>query len=416
MTRRTFFTHRALVALITALVCVPTAAIAASSWNPTLLVNTESFQTIDEGDSTTDIEIRFGGTLNEKLLWDRAGERFIFTDDLSVRGTMSGSALQVDGNAAVTGNLSVTGTSSFNGAATFTNGVETQATLSGATLFINGNGALRGTLSASGTVRTEGDLTINDDADTNDATLTFGNQSGNQTLQFVNSSQVFQFSKDVRVNGNLSGSSLTVDGSLTLRGVTYTAPSAQGSANTYLKNDGAGNLSWSSVTTGNSSGGIISLHPEFANAVYMSSGSTVVGQLTLGYDGTNQQNYYRWTSTKSSLQDYWIAVRVRIPDNFSSWDPSAPIQLRYRSGVASAASNYINLRLLDTDNNLVSLTGNAALNNTSWTTASITGPESGGTFTPKGYITLLVKMAALTTGSAFSDLGFINLNFETTTP
>ncbi|MCF7845088.1 MAG: hypothetical protein K9M03_04665, partial [Kiritimatiellales bacterium] len=42
---------------------------AASSWNPTLLVNTESFNVIDDGDGTTDIEVRFGETVDERIRW-----------------------------------------------------------------------------------------------------------------------------------------------------------------------------------------------------------------------------------------------------------------------------------------------------------------------------------------------------------
>ena len=39
--------------------------VVASSWSPTLLVNTEAFQTIDDGDGSTDIELRFGTSGNE---------------------------------------------------------------------------------------------------------------------------------------------------------------------------------------------------------------------------------------------------------------------------------------------------------------------------------------------------------------
>ena len=56
----------------------------ASTWNPTLLVNTESFQIIDEGDSTTDIELKFGYTVDEKIYWDRQGDRFRISDDLQI--------------------------------------------------------------------------------------------------------------------------------------------------------------------------------------------------------------------------------------------------------------------------------------------------------------------------------------------
>ena len=430
----------ALAATIASSVALPQLAHAASSWKPTLLVNTESFQTIDEGDGTTDVEIRFGGTLNEKIIWNRSKGAFQFTDDISVLGTMSGSALNVDRNATVGGTLTVSG------AITGVNSITARGALSGASLRVSAGGAtIQGTLTASGAFRTDSNVTINDDADTNDAVLTFGNNTGNQSLTFQNSSQLFKLSKGIFVNGAISGSLLRVDGNaqvgslsasgairtegsisgatlniggaLTLRGVTYNAPTAQG--NGVLTNDGAGNLTWSATSVANGSGLIMSMHPEYPNAVYFSSGASYIGQL-YGSGGTaGLENSYVWTSTRATIQDYWISVRFRIPNNFSSWDPVKPIEFRYKTADGTASNNHVTVRMKDTTGANVALTGGGGLANANWTTANITVPESTGTWTPSTpatarYATLYVKLAALTGGNAAA--GFINLNFETTTP
>ena len=74
-------------------------ALLASSWNPTLLVNTEAFQVIDEGDSATDIVMQFGDTLNETIAYERTLTQFSFSDDIHVSGdvtttgTFSGNSL-----------------------------------------------------------------------------------------------------------------------------------------------------------------------------------------------------------------------------------------------------------------------------------------------------------------------------------
>lgn len=421
-------------ALVTASV-VPQLAQAQSSWKPTLLVNTESFQTIDEGDGSTDLEVRFGGTLNEKLIWNRTEGTFQFTDDLSVQGTLSGSALNVDHNATVGGTLTVSG--AIRGVGNITAG----GVLSGSTLRISGGGAdIQGALNASGAIRTDGNLTINADSGAADAVLTFGNGTGDQSLTFQNTAQRFRLSKGLSVAGAISGSSLRIDGNaqvqslsasgtirtegaisgatlniggaLTLRGITYNAPTANGAGQ--LTNDGNGNLTWTNVQVGNGSGLIMSMHPEYPNAVYFSSGSSYIGQL-YGSGGTAAlDNSYVWTTTRSSLQDYWISVRVRLPDNFSSWDPIKPIELRYKTADGTASNNHVTLRMRDTAGANVALTGGGGLANASWTTANITGPQSSGTWTPKGYVTIYVKLAALATKNAA--VGFINLNFETTTP
>lgn len=412
-------------------------AFAASSWKPTLLVNTESFQTIDEGDGTTNIVIRFGQSLLETITFDRTLSRFQFSKGISVNGTMSGSSLRVDRNADIWGNLSASGS------------IKAEGGFTGTTLRLSGpadiQGGTAGTLTASGAIRTASGLYINVKNPAADAILSFGNSTAAQTLKFVNSSQKFEFTKGVnvkgtisgsaltingnatvggtltatgsiRTKGNLSGSTLTVDGALTLRGVTYNAPTTQGSSNTFLRNDGSGNLTWANTAIGNGSGNLISLQPEYNGAVYFSSGSTYVGQLTASGGTTALENSYVWTSSKVALNDYWISTRVRLPDNFSSWDVVKPIEFRYKTGVASSANNHLTVRIRDTAGAVVALTNGTELANTSWTTASITGPQSSGTWAPKGYITVYVKLAANSTAGANAAAGFLNLNFETTTP
>ncbi|MCB9808536.1 hypothetical protein H6770_04780 [Candidatus Peribacteria bacterium] len=167
------------------------------------------------------------------------------------------------------------------------------------------------------------------------------------------------------------------------------------------------------INQGTNSGSQVSLSPEYAGAVYYGDGSNNVGQMVLAYDATNKENYYQWTSTQSSLQDYNIAVRVKVPDDFSHWDGTAPIQFRYRSNAASTSDNQIDVTMLDTAGSAVSLTGGADLANTSWTTATITGPEASGTYTPGSYITIILSMQARTTNSGEAHAGYLNINWST---
>src|SRR3989344_3618706 len=85
---------------------------AASAWDPTLLVNTEAFQIIDDGDGSSNIYLQFGDTANEKLTWDRLGSDFEFSDDLTVHG-----------------NLAVTGTIASSGAITINDDNSGDATI-----------------------------------------------------------------------------------------------------------------------------------------------------------------------------------------------------------------------------------------------------------------------------------------------
>lgn len=124
-----------------------------------LLVNTEAFQTIDAGDQATNVELQFGTTA-EKITWDISKSRFDVSDDLHVTDNVTGS----------------------------------------------------GGLAIESNIRTKADLTINSDNDTNNATLTFGNNTLAQVLSFVNATQKFRFSTSLDVAGTMSGYALTVSG------------------------------------------------------------------------------------------------------------------------------------------------------------------------------------------------------------
>lgn len=479
----------ALLTATLALGITPTGVSAASSWSPTLLVNTEAFQQIDVGNGTSDIELRFGAsTKTIKFLYTK--QVFQFSHSISVLGTISGSSLNVDRNATVGGSLTVTGAiiskgtisganlivsgaSSFSGTALFKTNLTVKNIISGSTLRISGGGAdIQGLLSASGAIRSATGIYISVKNPAADAILSFGNTSGAQTLKFLNVKQVFQFSKGISVLGTISGSSLNVDRNATVGGTLTVTGAITGVSSITAKTSLSGNtltvsnsakiggtlsasgtvaleghltgatiagfglkscnsanqsLQWNSATNkfecttisttvGNGSGELLSLHPTYPNAVYFGSGTTTIGQLSASGNIISgvQENYYHWQSTQAGIQDYWISVRVRLPNNFSSWDPVRPIQIRYRTSDTTAGNNHVTVRMRDTAGAIRPLTGAAGLTSATFTTLDISGPEAGGTFDAKGYITLYIKLAAKTGG--FADVGLLNLNFETTTP
>jgi len=203
---------------------------AASVWNPTLLVNTESFSTIDDGDGTTPIQLRFGDTLRETITYNRSAARFDFsrsifvggsitatgslnikgnitaTGSLSIKGGMSGSSLRVDKNADIWGNLGVSGTTILDGnvGVGVTGAPQTKlevvGTISGSTVDVTGPIAASGALSVGGNTNLKGTLNVTGAA-------TFGS-------------------------------------TIKLNTVTYTFPSADGAAGTVLQTAGNGTLSW----------------------------------------------------------------------------------------------------------------------------------------------------------------------------
>ncbi|HCI03709.1 TPA: hypothetical protein DE059_02160 [Candidatus Peribacteria bacterium] len=245
---------------------------------------------------------------------------------------------------------------------------------------------------------------------------TLTNFVADEHIDWTAASDNFVTSGNVAASGTLSIEGTTsLKGALTL-GDTITLPTTDGTRGQVLTTDGAGTVVWSGAVLGLGSGGVVALSPEYPNAVYFASGAitTTIGQMSYDYDETNNENFYRWASSKAALQEYWISARIRVPDNFKQFDTARPIQFRYRTTHASTDNNFLTMRLYDTGGTEVALTGGNDLANTSWTTATITGPDSAGTFTQGSYITVAVKLTSNSTGNA--DAGFINLNFETTAP
>lgn len=415
-------------------------------------ITTDANLTINEDNGDADAVLTFGNDAGAKALtYSNANTRFEFNDDVHITGT-----LETTSNVTVGGTITLNGVTytfpeadgsdnfmlTTNGAGaltwenpatavmstfddryvntsgdTMTGALSVQANISGSTLRVDGDAAVWGALSVTGALTTEGNLTINQDNGDADAVLTFGNDAGAKTLIYSNTNTRFEFNDDIQTSGNMSGSTLTVDGDVNLHGVTYSFPVTNGDNGQVLTTDGDGNLTWETQTVGVGSGGVLFMAPEYPHAVYFSSGavSNYIGQMSYDYDETNQENFYRWTSTKGDLQEYWIAVRVRIPDNFSVWDSSEAIQFLYRTTANDAANNFLTMRLYDTAGAEVALTGgNDLYSDNAWTTATVTGPESGGTYTTSEYITIAIKMVANSSGN--TDAGYINLNWETSAP
>ena len=321
---------------------------------------------------------------------------------------------------------------------TMTGALIVKSSISGSSLRISGGGVDiqgAGPLSVTGAIRTATGLYLSVKNPAADSILSFGNTSGAQTLKFLNVRQVFQFSKGISVLGTISGSALRVDNNATIGGTLsasgtvaleghltgatiagFGLGSCNGANQSLQWNSATNKFECTTITTtvGNSSGGLLSLHPTYPNAIYFGSGTTTVGQLSASGSISLNENFYHWKTTQAGIQDYWISARVRLPDNFSTWDPIKPIQLRYRTNDNDPTKNHVTMRIRDTGGTERALTGAAGITSTTFATANITGPEAVGTWTPKGYITVYIKLAS--ESGNFAEVGYLNLNFETTTP
>ncbi|MDD5751544.1 MAG: hypothetical protein PHS73_03425, partial [Candidatus Peribacteraceae bacterium] len=70
--------------------------------------------------------------------------------------------------------------------------------------------------------------------------------------------------------------------------------------------------------------------PMYEGSAFEGDGSENVGQLTVNHSGSTLRNFYQWTSTRETLQDYDILLRVPLPEDVVRWTETG-VTLDYRS-------------------------------------------------------------------------------------
>lgn len=320
------------------------------------LINTESFFIIDDGAGTTDIQLQFGDTLAKILSYDVTNSRFNFDDDVYVEGDAS----------------------------------------------------------------LEGDLLLDADDTAGDVTIQFGNALA-EVIQWDSGNSRFNISDNtyvdgtLEVNGNVDFNQNEADEMVFDNGTSFPGAPVEGQTfyrsdlDTFYIYDGS---TW--VAMADTAGSdVIFQAPLYANATYYPDGGSNTGRLTYYYDNTNVENAYRWETSRAAAQDYDIVARIQLPDNFSSWDSTTPIEFKYRTDTTSTAQNKLDFTMLDTADASVTLSNNTNLASSvaaTWVTSTNIG-ITGGTWTAGGWITITIKTTATNAGGA--EAGSLVLNYNT---
>lgn len=153
-------------------------------------------------------------------------------------------------------------------------------------------------------------------------------------------------------------------------------------------------------------------HAQYPDAAYEGDGADNVGQLSVLSDAASALNHYRWTSTRPTLQDFDILFRFALPADFVRWSDT-PFALTYRTSSADASVSTLDISLLDTAGNPVTLSGAVTgLASAAWAT---TNAEFMGSpaWTAGETITIGIKTAAKDNASV--DVADIRLQYVTLT-
>ena len=243
----------------------------ASSWSPTLLVNTESFQIIDDSDVDADVYIQFGDSLSKKLTFERTLDRFNFNDDvyiggnLGVFGTASGAVVHAQNTLTSSGTLTVSGNAEIRG--TLSGAALTASSLRNCnTIDTNAAGELVCDSEATNAPGIAIDMASDDTQVHNAPHLLFGYKGIFDTNLFRKAANILRTDDSFHVGATLSGAALTV--------------SSLRNCNT-IDTNAAGEL-----VCGTDDGGAGGLTQDAADARYVNvSGDTMTGSLTIANNG-----------------------------------------------------------------------------------------------------------------------------------
>jgi len=167
----------------------------------------------------------------------------------------------------------------------------------------------------------------------------------------------------------------------------------------------------------------VGLAPEFAGAVIVGDGSNNTGTMTSDFceqgasaeipdvntgvcnTSGDMHNYYQWTTSEASAQDYQVYVRWRVPDNFSGWIGTDPMKVWGKR--TDATNNEVRIFVYDTDGTLEN-SGGTQVAGTNWTQTSIES-SFAGTYTAGAYMTIRIVVTADTNDSV--QVGEITMDY-----
>jgi hypothetical protein len=156
----------------------------------------------------------------------------------------------------------------------------------------------------------------------------------------------------------------------------------------------------------------IILTPEYAGAVLDNGGAgNDIGTMIAGFDSTQRESYYQWTTAQSANQVYDVVVQLPLPSDFISWASTTPITVDVKT--SDITNGITTAKLTDTTGTLETNWNTCSLtpSNNSWNT--MTGCTVSGTYNANGIITLrLILQAPPNAGSSETEIGNISLTYN----
>ena len=151
------------------------------------------------------------------------------------------------------------------------------------------------------------------------------------------------------------------------------------------------------------------IQPGFSDATYQADASDNVGTLESTFDTINSKNFYKWTSTRPTLQDYDVILQVPLSAKFIRWKTGS-LKINYRTTSSDANNNKLDISVFDTNGTPVSLTGTATgLVSTAWTSTTL---DFAGSPTWTAGQTMVIKIKVYAKDAFQAHVGAVEMNYD----
>lgn len=142
----------------------------------------------------------------------------------------------------------------------------------------------------------------------------------------------------------------------------------------------------------------ITLSPEYAGATFTADGAANTGTMTSdNMTSSPYRNFYKWSNSEVSVQDYDVWIRVPLPADFSAMAATPTLSLD--TYTSSTATGVVAVTVYDTsgtaDCTAASFTPSSS---TTWETKTQTTCLDTGTYVANGVMTIAIKVTAPASG------------------
>ena len=151
---------------------------------------------------------------------------------------------------------------------------------------------------------------------------------------------------------------------------------------------------------------VITLAPEYAGATFTGDGSNNTGTLSSDFcssssllninasvcgSSADEHNYYSWTTTQASAQDYDIYIRYRLPNDY---DTGSMTDMKIFGWGTTSANEVVSLALYKGSGTACGAIANAITGNTSWNEGTQASPLGACSIAGGDLVTFKVHLVA----------------------